>query len=257
MHYAVQNGHVECLRMLIDSGASKDVSKPDGATPTFVAAQDGHVECLRLLLAAGANADAALNVSTVAPMYSGATPTFIAADRGRVECVRALLAAGANAAAPTHNGQTPLDIARAKEHEASAAERSVRAAVVEALLRAGMQPDMPFGGTGFGAAAPQERGTGLAGADTHNDGEAGVAPPSTDTASVGPPASSTDAVRLEEEVANAASAGSGAAAEPAAMDATADPIDGRERRVMPGTSDTWHCFAGCVVWMQRMRAPRI
>ena len=52
---AAQRGHLEVVRVLVESGANKDQGKTDdGATPLFVAAHEGHLEVVRFLVEAGA-----------------------------------------------------------------------------------------------------------------------------------------------------------------------------------------------------------
>ena len=47
---AAQNGHLEIVQFLVESGANKDQGTTnDGATPVFIAAQNGHLEIVRVL----------------------------------------------------------------------------------------------------------------------------------------------------------------------------------------------------------------
>ena len=55
----------------------------DGATPLFVAALKGHLEVVRLLVESGANKDQGTT-------DKGATPLYIAAEKGHLEVVRFL-----------------------------------------------------------------------------------------------------------------------------------------------------------------------
>lgn len=44
MHYAVENKHVEIVKLLINAGANKDITNSHGATPREVAMTVGHIE---------------------------------------------------------------------------------------------------------------------------------------------------------------------------------------------------------------------
>ena len=50
---AAQEGHADCLRLLLEAGCDKDKAREDGGTPVSIAAHNGHVACLRLLEEAG------------------------------------------------------------------------------------------------------------------------------------------------------------------------------------------------------------
>ena len=55
---AAQEGHLEVVRCLVESGAKKDqASTDDGATPLSMAACNGHLEVVRFLVESGANKD--------------------------------------------------------------------------------------------------------------------------------------------------------------------------------------------------------
>ena len=58
LYIAAAEGHLEVVRLLVESGANKDQSKTDdGATPGFIAAAEGHLEVVRVLVESGANKD--------------------------------------------------------------------------------------------------------------------------------------------------------------------------------------------------------
>ena len=53
---AAHKGHLEVVRILVESGANKDQGNTDdGMTPLSIAAQEGHVEVVRFLVESGAN----------------------------------------------------------------------------------------------------------------------------------------------------------------------------------------------------------
>ena len=82
------NGHVEVVRLLLDTGTGKDMTDSFGDTALIKASYKGHVPFVRLLQEAGANTDFAGE--------HGSTALSFASCRGHVEVVRLLLEAGAN-----------------------------------------------------------------------------------------------------------------------------------------------------------------
>ena len=90
LYIAAAEGHLEVVRLLVESGANKDQGKTDtGSTPLHIAAAEGHLEVVRLLVESGANKDQSKT-------DDGATPLFIAAAEGHLEVVRVLVESGAN-----------------------------------------------------------------------------------------------------------------------------------------------------------------
>lgn len=85
---AAQNGHTDCVELLLSSGSPADVSDENGFTPLHFAAAHGHSSCVEVLLTAGAAVD------TVA--VGGQTSLFLACEAGRLDCARVLLSAGAD-----------------------------------------------------------------------------------------------------------------------------------------------------------------
>eukprot|EP00913_Durusdinium_trenchii_P033331 g31204.t1 len=101
LHLATRNGHVEVVETLLKFGVEKDTSTREGATPLHVASLQGHAEVVRSLLQAGADKDKAT-------FDEGFTPLHLACHRGSLEVIQMLLAAGANKDTTLSNGQTPL-----------------------------------------------------------------------------------------------------------------------------------------------------
>ncbi len=63
---AAENGHPECLSILLAHGADVDRARDvSGSTALIYAARKGHSECLSILLAHGAEVDKANEVSIV------------------------------------------------------------------------------------------------------------------------------------------------------------------------------------------------
>ena len=56
MHAAIENGHEEVVRALLDADASVDLATTKGCTPLFVAARGGKDEAFAALIEAGADA---------------------------------------------------------------------------------------------------------------------------------------------------------------------------------------------------------
>lgn len=55
LHYAATNGHLDVMRMLLDSHAYIDAASPNGSTPLMMAAMYGTTDAVKLLLDAGAD----------------------------------------------------------------------------------------------------------------------------------------------------------------------------------------------------------
>ncbi|KAG7522929.1 cortactin-binding protein 2 [Solea senegalensis] len=98
---AAQNGHTECVKLLLFSGTPADVTDENGFTSLHMAAAHGHSSCVEVLLSAGAAVDAAA-------AEGGQTPLFLACEAGQPDCVRVLLSAGADRSRTTKDGCTAL-----------------------------------------------------------------------------------------------------------------------------------------------------
>lgn len=107
---AVENGHTDCLRILLDSGAAPDIGidrNPIFLTAIFRAARNGHADCLEVLIKAGAG----INV-----VKGDITPLHLAAENGHTQCVALLIRAGAKLDVPKGCRTTALYEATRKGH---------------------------------------------------------------------------------------------------------------------------------------------
>ncbi|XP_064395476.1 ankyrin repeat and protein kinase domain-containing protein 1-like isoform X3 [Halichondria panicea] len=103
------NGHQKRMELLIDAGANVDVPREDGATALIVAAQNGHVRAVELLLAATTKVDIQAK--------NGATALYMASKEGHCGVVRMLLEAKTDVNIETNNNQTALHAASYNGHD--------------------------------------------------------------------------------------------------------------------------------------------
>ncbi|XP_040309681.1 ankyrin repeat and SOCS box protein 3 isoform X5 [Herpailurus yagouaroundi] len=88
LHQATFQENGEIIKLLLKKGADKECQDDFGITPLFVAAQYGKLESLSILISSGANVNC--------QALDEATPLFIAAQEGHTECVELLLSSGAD-----------------------------------------------------------------------------------------------------------------------------------------------------------------
>jgi ankyrin repeat protein len=100
---AVDYGHLDIVKLLLENGADPNGKKPNGEPVLFSAAQK-HAEIIAPLVNAGANINATNTV--------GSTALIMAAYYGNVDSVLALLSLGARVGAKTTEGFTALQVAR-------------------------------------------------------------------------------------------------------------------------------------------------
>ena len=101
---------IECVRLLLESGADTNVKTVHGGSALIQASWTGCTECVRLLLKAGADKDAMND-------HDGHTSLIVAAMCGHTDCVRLLLEAGADKRTKDAQGLTALAHARAKRNQ--------------------------------------------------------------------------------------------------------------------------------------------
>jgi ankyrin repeat protein len=107
IHSACQNASYACVEILLDANGV-DVNLPMankfGCTPAIVASQNGHVKILALLLARGGGLDLADNYGITAAHY--------ASQYGHLQVLQLLVKRGANLSKRDVQRHTPLDTAR-------------------------------------------------------------------------------------------------------------------------------------------------
>lgn len=158
--YAVQGGHPEIVRLLIEEGADVQHQTRDGETALSLALARSDLEVTRLLTAAGARLDAELLASAVARstpeavrflLTHGADPNalpppdprrpraplpplvIVAALRGDLAILELLVEAGADVNARDHNGWSALRWLRdSSAHHRQGADPAAMIALLEA-----------------------------------------------------------------------------------------------------------------------------
>eukprot|EP00931_Biecheleriopsis_adriatica_P074287 TRINITY_DN48381_c0_g1_i1.p1 TRINITY_DN48381_c0_g1~~TRINITY_DN48381_c0_g1_i1.p1 ORF type:complete len:593 (-),score=130.49 TRINITY_DN48381_c0_g1_i1:22-1800(-) len=136
LYQAVQHGHVECAKTLIDMKANVNLRTRSGASPLYIAADRGNAELVQVLLDAGSDANARTGVDMTPFLIaafnghrgvmecllrreedleqlgpSGGTALYMAAQEGHLETARCLLDHGASVDAKSDGGLTPSLIA--------------------------------------------------------------------------------------------------------------------------------------------------
>jgi ankyrin repeat protein len=84
---AAYAGHAEVVSLLLDAGASPEITAHDGASALYWAACNGHHEIVRLLLDAGANVNTRRGAN-------GPTPLHMAISNGHDGIAITLIQAG-------------------------------------------------------------------------------------------------------------------------------------------------------------------
>ncbi|KAG7454345.1 hypothetical protein MATL_G00258680 [Megalops atlanticus] len=111
LNSAAENGHTDCVKLLLAAGVPAEVPDKKGFTPLHTAAAQGHSRCVEVLVGV------ATDVDRVAA--GGQTALFLASGSGSPDCVRALLDAGADRALITTDGWTTLHAAASSGQVAS------------------------------------------------------------------------------------------------------------------------------------------
>ena len=110
LYWAVLQGHIDTVKLLLDRGAEVDKADNNGITPLHWAAKIGYKEMLQLLLNGGARVDTADK--------QGSTALHRAASHFHIHIVKLLLDAGADVDKETKRyGKTTLNLAANKDHK--------------------------------------------------------------------------------------------------------------------------------------------
>ena len=104
---AVDKGHFDVVRFLVEQGAEMEKCDRSGNSPIAVASMCGHLEITRNLLEQGADRDKADN--------NGWTPLHLAAERGHLETAKLLMVYGADLNARNNDGKLPIDVTHNEE----------------------------------------------------------------------------------------------------------------------------------------------
>ena len=114
LHVACQNGHSQVADLLLRSGWDVNARDKNEATPLHLAAKNRHVDVVQMLLTSGKQSDINVNVPWDPELW---TPLHIACQGGNLPIVKQLVGAGASIIAGDFNGNTPLALAKAADHE--------------------------------------------------------------------------------------------------------------------------------------------
>ena len=106
---AIQEGHVESLKILIECGANVKVHNNTGVSPLHIAAREGQVDAIRVLVDAGVNVNVISGVLKHSPMH-------YAAAANQADAIRTLAELGGNVSALNSYHRTPLETAVVKGH---------------------------------------------------------------------------------------------------------------------------------------------
>lgn len=143
LHWAIQEGYQEIVRLLIESGADLEKKNIEGFSPLHIALLDNQTDIAIDLINQGISLDidnsgySALHVVSsktgnskilkrlcIEKKYlnkfdqngEGYTPLHYAAQENKVKCINVLIEAGANVNIETKEGFTPLHIAAGEGH---------------------------------------------------------------------------------------------------------------------------------------------
>src|SRR6266566_1710339 len=116
LYEAATVGNARRLKTILGQSRTRvdDATKEEGFSPLGLAAFFGHVEAMKVLLANGAD----VNAKPPSRFQNTAVDSAVSGDHADI--VRMLLDAGADPNATREGGNTPLDDAREKGHQAIA-----------------------------------------------------------------------------------------------------------------------------------------
>ena len=105
---AAYKGYTEIVKLLLEAGADVAALDPGmKATALHAAAYAGHAEAARLLIAHG------IDVNAQGP-YNGYTALHDAIWQNNIEAARVVIESGADLSRRSNQGETPLEMARAR-----------------------------------------------------------------------------------------------------------------------------------------------
>ncbi|XP_035452147.2 transient receptor potential channel pyrexia isoform X1 [Spodoptera frugiperda] len=120
LYKAIINGHVNCVKQILNEGANLKITLPGDVNILHVAADYGHLEVLRVLLEFNETVTDALINTLTAGDRRGFGPIHFAVFNNHVECVELLLSKGADIRLRTtsnpYKSSTPLHLAAIKNH---------------------------------------------------------------------------------------------------------------------------------------------
>lgn len=102
LHIAIENGHEECAKLLLDRGAALNAIDDDGWHPLHKAIKHGHEKCARLLLDLGVS-------SNIKNIKYGTTSLHMAVYYGQVSCIKLLFQYKADLYIENNGGRTAKD----------------------------------------------------------------------------------------------------------------------------------------------------
>ncbi|XP_048794003.1 ankyrin repeat and SOCS box protein 3 [Lagopus muta] len=158
LHLSARCGSLECVGVLLEAGVDPDQVTTESNTPLFLAVENGHVDVVRFLIQNGASVEGSHSWSGWNSLHQaafqqhieimkillekradieckddfGITPLFVAAQYGRLESLRTLISHGADINCQAKDRATPLLIAAQEGH----------AKCVELLLSEGADPNL-------------------------------------------------------------------------------------------------------------------
>ena len=130
-----ENGDIQRVRELLDSGVDPNFQNRFGMTALMMASAWGYTEIVRLLLEKGA--DPNIQSRNMVLYDFGDTALMYATLEGETEIVRLLLENGANPNIINNNGNTALSLALDNEHTeiAELLERHIRSTKIQSRFR--------------------------------------------------------------------------------------------------------------------------
>lgn len=106
--FAAEKNHIDCVKRLVEHGASVNVANSKGSSAVLMATFNGHLPILQFLANAGADMETA--------NCDGYTPTLIAAREGRAACLQYLLELGCDIHRKNKHNDTSVTLAAMHGH---------------------------------------------------------------------------------------------------------------------------------------------